>query len=66
MEAWYTAAVDIEEVLSGAVEGDLSICVADVVKSFDVVDRGVLTRVLSVLGLPAWFRHAHFECHAGV
>ena len=34
--------------------------VADVVKSFDTVDRGVLGMVLSSLGLLAWFRHAYF------
>ena len=27
---------------------------ADVIKSFDTVDRGILDRVLSSLGLPAW------------
>ena len=51
----------IEEVLSGVVEGDLSFFVADVVRSFDTVDRGVLDRVLSGKGLPAWLRHVHFE-----
>ena len=35
-------------------------------KSFDTVDRGVLDRVLSCLGLLAWFRHAYFEHHAHV
>ena len=40
--------------------------VADVVKSFDTVDREVLDYVLSRLGLPAWFRHAYFEYHAMV
>ena len=40
--------------------------VADVVKSFDTVDRGILDRVLSSLGLPGWFRHAYFEYHAHV
>ena len=39
---------------------------ADVIKSFDTVDRGILDRVLRSLGLPAWFRHAYFECHAQV
>ena len=39
---------------------------ADVIKSFDSVDRGILDRVLSSLGLPAWFRHAYFEYHARV
>ena len=30
------------------------------------VDRGVLDRVLSSLGLLGWFRHAYFEYHAHV
>ena len=37
-----------------------------IVKSFDTVDRGILARVLSSLGLPAWFRHAYFEYHSQV
>ena len=40
--------------------------VADVVKSFDIVDRGVLDRVLSGLGLLVCLRHVSFACHAGV
>ena len=52
VEAWYTSALDIEEVLSGAVDSDIHLFVADVIKSFDTVDRGVLDRVLSSLGLP--------------
>ena len=66
MEAWYTSALDIEEVLSGASDSHLHLFVADVVKSFDTVDRKVLDRVLSCLGLPGWFRHAYFEYHAHV
>ena len=38
--------------------------VADVIKSVDTVDREILDRVLSSLGLPAWFRNAYFEYHA--
>ena len=53
LEAWHTTAVELQEVLSGIVEGDLSIFVADVVKFFDTVDR-VLLRVLSRLGLPVF------------
>ena len=52
VEAWYTSALDVEEVLAGAV--------ADVVKSFDTVDRSILDRVLSSPCLPGWFRHAYF------
>ena len=66
VETWYTAALDIEEVLSGAADSDIHLFVADVIKSFDTVDRGILDWVLSSLGLPAWFRHAYFEYHAHV
>ena len=51
VEAWFSNALEIEEV-------------ADVVKSLDAVDRGILDRVLSCLGLPAWFRHAYFKFHS--
>ena len=61
VEAWYTTALDIEEVLSGAVDSHVHLFVADAIKSFDTVDRGILDSVLSSLGLPAWFRHAYFE-----
>ena len=66
VEAWYTSALDIEEVLSGATDSHVHLFVADVVKSFDTVDRGILDRVLSSLGLLGWFRHAYFEYHAHV
>ena len=59
--AWCTTALDIEEVLAGAVDSDIHLFVADVIKSFDTVDRAILDRVLSSLGLPAWFRHAYFS-----
>ena len=66
MEAWYATPLDIEEVLTGATDSDVHLFVADVVKSFDTVDRGIFDRVLSSLGLPGWFRHAYFEYHAHV
>ena len=66
VDAWYTSAFDIEEVLSGAADSHVHLFVADVIKSFDTVDRGVLDSVLSSLGLPGWFRHAYFEYHAHV
>ena len=56
VEAWYTTALDIEEVLSGAVDSDIHLYVPDVMKSFDTVDRGIQDRVLSSLGVAAWFR----------
>ena len=65
VEAWCTTALDIEEVLSGIFESDVHLFVAGVIKSFDTVDRGILDRVLSSLGLPAWFRHAYFEYRSG-
>ena len=35
VEAWYTTALDIEEVLSGAADSHVHLFVADVIKSFD-------------------------------
>ena len=66
VEAWYTSALDIEEVLSGASDSHLHLFVADVIKSFDSVDRKILDWVLSCLGLPGRFRHAYFEYHVHV
>ena len=41
--------------------------VAEVVKPFETVDRGVLDCVFeSRKGLPGWFRHAYFEYRAHV
>ena len=37
--AWYTSARDIEEVLAGATDSNVHLFVADVIKSFDTVDR---------------------------
>ena len=39
VEAWYTSALDVEEVLTGATDFDLHLFVADVIKSFGTVDR---------------------------
>ena len=66
VEAWYTSALDIEEVLTGATVSHLHLFVDDVIKSFDTVDRVILDRVLSSLGLPGWFRHAYFDYHVHV
>ena len=56
VDAWYTTSIDIEEVLSNTRHDDFHIFVADVVKSFDTVDRDILDCALGRLGLPAWFR----------
>ena len=42
VEAWYATALDIEEVLAGAADSHVHLFVADVIKSFDTVDRGLL------------------------
>ena len=52
--------------LAGAADFHVHLLVADVIKSFDTVDRGILDSVLSSLVLLAWFRHAYFEYHAHV
>ena len=66
VEAWYSTALDFQEVLSGLNESHVHVFVADVVKSFDTADRGVLDLVLGRLGLPVWFRRAYFGYHANV
>ena len=66
VEAWYTTALDIEEVLSGVVDSGVHLFVADVIKSFVTVDRSLLDKVLCSLGFPGWFRHAYFEYHSHV
>ena len=55
--------MDIEEVyfrLSGTGGDQLHVMVADVIKSFDTVDRSILDCALGRLGLPAWFRKSLF------
>ena len=51
-------------ILSGVVDSDIHLFVADVIKSCDTVARAILDRVLSSLGLPAFFRRASFEYHS--
>ena len=40
--------------------GITAVIVADVIKSFDSVDRSILDCVLSRLGLLDWFRRTYF------
>ena len=61
VEAWFSTALDIEEVLSGTGGVQLHVMVADVIKSFDTVDRSILDCALGRLGLPDWFRRAYFS-----
>ena len=41
VEAWFSTALDNEEVLSGTGGDQLQVMVADVIKSFDTVDRSI-------------------------
>ena len=66
VDAWYATAIGIEEVLSQTRPSDFHIFVADVVKSFDTVDRDILDCTLGRLGLPAWFRRVYFSFHQDV
>ena len=65
-EAWFSTALDIEEVLSGVGGDQLHVMVADIIKSFDTVDRSILVCTLGRFGLPDWFRKAYFACHSQV
>ena len=56
--------LDIEEVLSGAGSYQLHVLVADVMKSFDTVDRSILDCALGRLGLPLWFRKVYLTFHS--
>ena len=40
--------------------------VADVIKSFDTVDRSILDCALGRIGLPDWFRKVYFSFHGQV
>ena len=66
VEAWYSTALDIEEVLSGVGSDQLHVMVADVIKSFDTVNPSILDCAFGRLGLPAWFRKVYFSFHAHV
>ena len=66
VDAWFTTALEIEECLSGGVDSDVHLFVADVVKSFDTVDRSILDCTLGRLGLPDWFRKVYFSFHSQV
>ena len=60
VEAWCSAALEIDEVLVGGGDIHVHLFAAVVVKSFDTVDRGILDFVFGWLGLPVWFRRVFF------
>ena len=66
MEAWFSSALDIEEVLCGTGGEPLHVMVADVIKSFDTVDMSILDCALGRLGLPDCFRNFDFSFHGQV
>ena len=66
VEAWFSTALDIEEVLSGTGCDQLHVMVADVIKSSDTVDRSILDCASGRLGLPDWFRMVYFSSHSQV
>ena len=66
VEAWFSTALDIEEVLSETGGDQLHVMVADVIKSFDTVDRSILDCALGRLGFPDWFRKVYFSFHSQV
>ena len=47
-------------------EDQLHVMVAEVIKSFDTVDRSILDCALGRLGLPGWFRKTYFAYHSQV
>ena len=59
VEAWFSTALDIENVLFGTGGDQLHVMVADVIKSFDTVDKSILDCTLGPLGLPGWFRKVY-------
>ena len=60
VEAWFTTALEIEEVLSGTGGDQLHVMVADIIKSLNTVDRSILDCTLGRLGLSDWFREVYF------
>ena len=58
--------MDIEEVLSGTVGDQLHVMVADVIESFNTVDRSILDCALGRQGLRDWFRKVYFSFHSQV
>ena len=63
VEIWFSAAFDVEEVLSGARDEQLHVLVAVVIKSFDTVDSSILDSALGRLRLPHCFRKVSLAYH---
>ena len=65
VEAWFSTALDIEEVLSGVGGDQLHVMVADVIESFDTVDI-LLIIFRSVSGSSLLLRCEPWCCDGGV
>ena len=61
VEAWFSNALDIEEILSGTGDDQLHVMVAEVIKSFVTVGRSILDCASGRLGLPDWFCKVYFS-----
>ena len=61
VEAWFSTALVFEEVLSGTGCDQLHVMVADVIKSFDTVDRSILDCTWVVWGCLAGFERFIFR-----
>ena len=66
VEAWFATALDNEEVLSCVGGDQLHVMVANVIMSFDTVDRSTLVCTVGRLGVPGWLRRTYFACHSQV
>ena len=66
VEAWFSTALDIEEVLFVTGGDQLHVMVADVIRSLDIVDRSILDCTSGQLGLPDWFHKVCFSFHCQV
>ena len=66
VEAWISTALDIEEVLSGTGGDQLYFMVADVIKSFDTVDRSILDCVWVAWDYLIGFVRSCFSFHSQV
>ena len=68
VEAWFSTALDVEDVLSGTGGDQLHVMVADVTKSFDTDGRAILDCALGCPGMPPWFRNFRlwFKLAAGL
>ena len=61
IKAWFSDVSDFENDLFGTGCEQLHVLVADVLKSFDTVDRFILDCTLGRFGLPDWFHKASFS-----